>query len=681
MYKHVYDLLFLHTRPKDALDSINDKDDRDASLLKAYSLLFMDNLSGAEQIFNSIDSPDTLVGEAIISMKRLQFKDAIDRLEKYRKEGKNPYLRAEALYTLMNLKILTNDISEFDSLHKELIEISMINDLPSYQWMAEIVRAKIKILNGDMDGAIYSLDVANRGLAERQNIGRRILALIQLAYFKSFLGNEHEAFNLLREAFSLANVTGSRLLQGLVHYYTYIVKSILRKEEDTDSYNLAKTFIELSEDRIMQIELQMDLIMQHIRNRELLSARSKIKELLHSLQETDYKYKIPTLLYFLAEVEVLSGNFTEAIEISDEYMKNYFPGRKFLSLAMMALKANALYNLKRKKEAYMQFIEMLKFTEENSLYHYWNTNLDDLLNYMLPLLRYHLRRTKELEPYLLKLALEGELIGGNPPRINLEAASRYLDFETVEKHLNTLKQLNPRFPEIYARRVKYKIKVLGGFSISIGNKTLREEDFKRPIHVRVMKYLILNRNLNLPKEKIIEDIWGDKQTANTHKTLNTILSHIRKILHPLGENRNTIKGTKGEVGFYPDERFYIDVEEFERYYRDGKLALISKNEEQGLELLQEALKLYTGDLLPADNYEWVVWKREHLKTTYAQIALLVAELLKKQGEIYLAIFLLEEAMYRTNDNSIYNTLMKYLEEVKLHDRKAYWTNYVKRFIL
>ncbi len=679
MHERVYKLLFLLSRPRDALNVIGERNDEESLLLKAYSLLFMDNLSGAEQIFNSLDSPDTLVGKAIISMKRLRLGDALQKLEEYRRIGDNPYLKAESLYTLMNLGILTSETSSLEELYRELIEVSMVNDLPAYQWMAEIHRSRIKVLDGNIEGAVSSLDIASKGLEERKNVGRRALTLIQLAYYRSFMGEGHIALNLLNKASTLASITGSRLLQGLVHYYTYIVKSILGRE-DAESYNLARTLIELSEDRIMQTEVEMDTIMELIRSGELIPARKEIQKLLSSLKETDYGYKIPTLLYFLAEVELLDSKPERVLEIVEHYMEKYFPGRKFLTLEMMALKSAALMKLKEKKEAYAQFLEMLRFTDEHNLHHYWTTNIDDTLAKLEPLIRYHMRHTEELEPYLLKLALRGKLIGKNPPRINLDAAARFLDFETVEKHLDILKQLDNRFPEIYASKLRYRIKVLGSFSIDIGNKTLREEDFRRPIHVRVMKYLIINRNLNLPKEKVIEDIWGQKQTEKTHRTLNTIISNIRKILHPLGESRNTIKGTKGEIGFYPDDRFHIDAEEFEKYYREGKLALF-RDEEQGMELLQEALRLYTGDLLPADNYEWVSWERERLRTLYAQTALLVANLLKKRGEIYLAISLLEEAMYRTNDSSVYSTLMEYLEKAGLRERITYWNDYVERFIL
>ncbi len=679
MHERVYKLLFLLSRPRDALNVIGERNDEESLLLKAYSLLFMDNLSGAEQIFNSLDSPDTLVGKAIISMKRLRLGDALQKLEEYRRIGDNPYLKAESLYTLMNLGILTSETSSLEELYRELIEVSMVNDLPAYQWMAEIHRSRIKVLDGNIEGAVSSLDIASKGLEERKNVGRRALTLIQLAYYRSFMGEGHIALNLLNKASTLASITGSRLLQGLVHYYTYIVKSILGRE-DAESYNLARTLIELSEDRIMQTEVEMDTIMELIRSGELIPARKEIQKLLSSLKETDYGYKIPTLLYFLAEVELLDSKPERVLEIVEHYMEKYFPGRKFLTLEMMALKSAALMKLKEKKEAYAQFLEMLRFTDEHNLHHYWTTNIDDTLAKLEPLIRYHMRHTEELEPYLLKLALRGKLIGKNPPRINLDAAARFLDFETVEKHLDILKQLDNRFPEIYASKLRYRIKVLGSFSIDIGNKTLREEDFRRPIHVRVMKYLIINRNLNLPKEKVIEDIWGQKQTEKTHRTLNTIISNIRKILHPLGESRNTIKGTKGEIGFYPDDRFHIDAEEFEKYYREGKLALF-RDEDQGMELLQEALRLYTGDLLPADNYEWVSWERERLRTLYAQTALLVANLLKKRGEIYLAISLLEEAMYRTNDSSVYSTLMEYLEKAGLRERITYWNDYVERFIL
>jgi len=678
-YDEIYELLFLRSRPKEAFNRIGSNNDPEARLLKAYSLLFMDNLRGVERIFKTLDTPDTLVGRALIDMKKLRFSEGLHKLQNYLEVGQNPYLKAEAFYLLLNLLMLTGNLTDFELYYQQLMEFSIIHDLPSYQWMAEVHRAKLQVVHGNIEGAISLLEVSRKGLKEQNNIGRQIIPTIKLAYYKAYIGDTGEVLSLLDEAISLAKITGSHLLQGLAYYYTYIVKSLLGMH-DSESYNMAWTFIELSEDRIMQTEIQIDKIVDLIKGKDLDLARRELQSLLSSLRETDYEYKIPTLLYLMAEVELMGRNPEKVLEIVDEFMNGHFLKRKYLTLEMMALRSSALFRLNRRREAYEEFLKMLEFTEQHNLYHYWTTDVEDTLNKLKPIIEKYLRNHKSnLPPYLLKLVLEGNFTIKNPLKVDLSAASRYLDFDTVKKHLNTLKSMNPNFPEIYASKLRYKINLLGGFSIKIGSKTVREEDFDRPIHARLLKYLILHRGISLPKGKIIEDIWRNKQTAKTHRTLNTILSHIRKILHPLGEKNLSIRGSKGEVGFYPDDRFEIDIDEFEKKVKKARMEAWH-DIEKGKALLKEAIELYKGDLLPADDDEWIELERERLRTAYSQALFLLADLLHKEGKTLMAIALLEEALYKTADPDIFRTLLKYLEKENLRGKIEYWKGYIDRLL-
>lgn len=689
-YKKLYEVLFFENNPKEALEKLkilkekgNNLDYETLNLLRAFALLFMDDLRGAELIASNVKLPEAEVLKAITGIKKLQFREGHEILGNYVQHGENKYVKAEALYRLIQLHILLNDMDSARKTYEELLQFSTLMDLVPFRWMNEIQRARITLATtGNIDLTINILEAAEKGLMESRNINRRIVSQILLAYNEGLRGNRQKSMKYLKSARSLSLLSGSSLVQGLVYYYECIVNKMF-KRMDSEICNRAMNLIELSGDEIMKTEIKMDKIKHLIEENRLEEAEASIVDLINRLENTEYRFKLPFLKYYLAETKLLRGNIEKTIELVDKYESEYGSSNPFLYITMLHLKTSALSRKGNVKEALDLFYKTLNLTQEHNVQNYWTHSVDDLLDKLHMILKEYLKREKSVPPYMIKLLLEGRFLDDAVENISMdmEKAMDYLDLGTVEKFLPILEKMDPLFREKYSRRIRYRINLLGNFRITIGNKILMEDDLERPINAKVLKYLIINRNNFIEREKLIEDVWGDKRSDRTGRTLNTILSNIRKLLHPLGEKSTTIKSNKKHVGFFTDERFTIDIDEFEERVRRGNLSYFSRQLSEAKALLQEAIELYIGDLLPSDLYEeWIENERERLKNLYISALTTLTEIMKKEGFMGLAISILEEALYRYPEREIYENLLKLLRESGQEDRIKYWENYIENVL-
>ncbi|GEM_PF-2357507 len=690
LYKKLYEILFFENNPKEALEKLKilgektgDRDYETLNLLRAFALLFMDDLKGAELIASNVNLPEAQVLKAITDIKKLRFREGREILMNYIYDGENKYVKAEALYRLIQLYILLNDMESARKTYDELLQFAIVMDMLPFRWMNEINKARmILATTGNVDLAINILEVAEKGLMESRNINRRIVSQILLAYNEGLRGNRQKSLNYLKNARSLSLLSGSSLVQGLVYYYECIVNKMFGLM-DSEVCNRAMNLIELSGDEIMKTEIKMDRAKHLIKENRLEEAEISIVDLINRLGDTEYKFKLPFLMYYLAETKLLMGDLEKTIELVDRYESEYGSLNPFLYITMLHLKISALSRKGNMEEALKLFYKTLDLTQEYELQNYWTRDVDDLLDKLRTVLKEYLKKEDLVPPYLIKLLLEGGFLNDSVETIsmNMERAMDYLDLGTVEKFLPILEKMDPLFREKYSRRIRYRINLLGNFRIIIGNKILTEDNLERPINAKVLKYLIIHRNNFIEREKLIEDIWGDKRSDKTGRTLNTILSNIRKFLHPLGEKNTTIKSSKKNVGFFTDERFSIDVDEFEERVRKGKLSYFSRQLSEAKALLQEAIEMYIGDLLPSDLYEeWIENERERLKNLYISALTTLTEIMKKEGFMGLAISILEEALYRYPDRQIYENLLHLLKENGQDDRIKYWENYIENVL-
>ncbi len=135
-----------------------------------------------------------------------------------------------------------------------------------------------------------------------------------------------------------------------------------------------------------------------------------------------------------------------------------------------------------------------------------------------------------------------------------------------------------------------------GSLLEIGSPTLRS----------LAAYLILHRTRPLDRRKLAFAFWPDAPESAARRNLRQYLHHLRQALQPLGLEGELLAAEGATVQLNPAADLWVDVEAFEQGVRTGA----------SLEEVEEALNLYTADLLSDLYDEWIAPERERLRELF-----------------------------------------------------------------
>lgn len=118
---------------------------------------------------------------------------------------------------------------------------------------------------------------------------------------------------------------------------------------------------------------------------------------------------------------------------------------------------------------------------------------------------------------------------------------------------------------------------------------------------RLLAYLLLRRTVTLTREQIAFTLWIDSSEKEALGTLRRALSDLRNALSALGPDE-WVLGDRIGLRWNGEAPYWLDVQEYELLTQRATAAA-----------LQQAVALYTGDLLVAWDDEWVLVERERLR--------------------------------------------------------------------
>ena len=107
----------------------------------------------------------------------------------------------------------------------------------------------------------------------------------------------------------------------------------------------------------------------------------------------------------------------------------------------------------------------------------------------------------------------------------------------------------------------------------------------------LLALLILNANHVVPRERLIEELWGDQAPETAVKSVQVYVSQLRKLL-PDGSLVTRAPGYMLEV-----EAEAVDLIRFERLVREGRSALAAGAPDRAADTLREAVALWRGPAL------------------------------------------------------------------------------------
>ena len=133
-------------------------------------------------------------------------------------------------------------------------------------------------------------------------------------------------------------------------------------------------------------------------------------------------------------------------------------------------------------------------------------------------------------------------------------------------------------------------------------------------------FLLLNRRQIHPREHLAAVFWGEYPTQTSRKYLRNALWRARHLLQANGARAEEyLRIHDDSVSFSPASQYWLDVEDFEAAvlpYQGVSGRELSVDEAA---LLEEAIALYSGDLLTGVYEDWCLYERErfslmHLNT-------------------------------------------------------------------
>ncbi|MFC1860716.1 BTAD domain-containing putative transcriptional regulator [Chloroflexota bacterium] len=122
------------------------------------------------------------------------------------------------------------------------------------------------------------------------------------------------------------------------------------------------------------------------------------------------------------------------------------------------------------------------------------------------------------------------------------------------------------------------------------------------------------------RELIIETLWPECNLQAAGNNLKVAIHSLRKILNRIINQRDdfpSIIFIQGSYQFNPEIDVWIDVEQFERHWTEGRRLEKEGNQKDAVTEYQTAEALYIGDYLEDEPYSgWALLRRETLKDIY-----------------------------------------------------------------
>src|SRR5215218_854024 len=184
-----------------------------------------------------------------------------------------------------------------------------------------------------------------------------------------------------------------------------------------------------------------------------------------------------------------------------------------------------------------------------------------------------------------------------------------------------------------------RIWLLGGFRISVGSRSIAEEEWHLRKAGSLLKVLALSPGHRLHREQAMELLWPELDPKAALNNLHYALHVARRTLEPSAGAASGYLHLRGEsLALSSVGPVWVDVEAFEE-------AAITARHSREPAAYRAAIDLYSGELLPQDRYEaWAEERRAQLRGVYLSLLLELAALYEERKEFGEAIEALGRAV-------------------------------------
>jgi predicted ATPase/DNA-binding SARP family transcriptional activator/DNA-binding CsgD family transcriptional regulator len=175
-----------------------------------------------------------------------------------------------------------------------------------------------------------------------------------------------------------------------------------------------------------------------------------------------------------------------------------------------------------------------------------------------------------------------------------------------------------------------RIWLLGGFRVSVGERTVAEDAWRLKKAASLVKLLALSSNHRLHREQAMEALWPHLGRRAASNNLRGALHAARRAFDPAAGSRY-LASEDEQLVLCEGCELWVDVEAFEE---TAATARRSKDPAA----YRAAIELYSGELLPAERYEeWAEGRREGLRRTFLSLLMELAGLYEERGQFASAV--------------------------------------------
>lgn len=136
-----------------------------------------------------------------------------------------------------------------------------------------------------------------------------------------------------------------------------------------------------------------------------------------------------------------------------------------------------------------------------------------------------------------------------------------------------------------------EFRILGPLEIVDDGRTLELRGFKKRA---LLAILLLHANEVVSRERLIEDLWGDRRPETAATALHGYVSQLRKLLEPGSNGNHRVLLTRPPGYALRLDPEQLDLERFEALAERGKRALAAGDASDAAATLCEALALWRG---------------------------------------------------------------------------------------
>lgn len=213
-------------------------------------------------------------------------------------------------------------------------------------------------------------------------------------------------------------------------------------------------------------------------------------------------------------------------------------------------------------------------------------------------------------------------------------------------------------------RARIQIFTFGTLQVIRDTALVTESDWHTRQARQLLKILITERPRPVSTDLLIEILWPNSTPHAAATTLRSAINALRNVLEPDRPNRappRYIVTQAPGYAFHLAPEIWLDVEVFDHLYNRAHNAA---DPALRLQLLEQAIALYTDDYLISDPYaDWLQAERERLRERFFNALLMAADIYAESGHYADAITACRRLLARDEvRENAYQSLMRFQAE-------------------